>query len=165
MKGLEIERKYLVRDTSFLREAIASDSIDQGYLHTEIPTVRVRTRGEQGFLTIKGASDSAGLIRAEYEYPIPLEDAKALLALCTAGRLTKTRHLNPSSSPWKTRHLVPYQGYTWEVDVFHGELEGLILAELELDSSTTSFPLPPWIGEEVTGDPRYYNSYLASCKQ
>ena len=153
MKGLEIERKYLVRDSSFLREAIASDSIDQGYLHTETPTVRVRTRGEQGFLTIKGASDSAGLIRTEYEYPIPLEDAKALLALCTAGRLTKTRH------------LVPYQGHTWEVDVFHGELEGLILAELELDSPTTSFPLPPWIGEEVTGDPRYYNSYLASCKQ
>lgn len=151
--ALEIERKYLVSSLDFLHEAIQHEAIDQGYLHEGLPTVRVRTRGEQAFLTIKGPSDPSGLVRAEYEYPIPVADAQALLELCTAGRLSKTRY------------LVPYAGKVWEVDVFHGRHEGLILAELELASPEASFSLPPWVGKEVTGDPKYYNSSLARSKQ
>lgn len=145
----EIEHKFLVRSMDFLSEATKAYPIDQGYLHASPPTLRVRVRGEQGFLTIKGGSDKSGLAREEYEYEIPLSDAKALLALCGSRRLTKTRY------------LVPYAGYTWEVDVFSGRHEGLILAELEVTSLDETFPLPPWVGDEVTGNPRYYNGWLA----
>lgn len=153
MSALEIERKFLVPTEDFLSQAILAEEINQGYLHEGLPTVRVRTRGEKAFLTIKGPSDPSGLVRAEYEYPIPVADAEGLLALCTAGRLEKTRY------------LVPFAGYTWEVDVFHGRHEGLRLAEIELSNPEECPPLPPWVGEEVTGDPRYYNSTLASAKQ
>jgi hypothetical protein len=92
-------------------------------------------------------------VRDEYEYEIPLADAEALLALCGEHRLTKVRH------------LVPYRGHVWEVDVFAGRHEGLCLAEIELSDVNESFELPPWVGEEVTGDPNYYNSVLAESKQ
>lgn len=153
MSALEIERKFLVCSDSFLAEATQAEAIDQGYLHEGLPTVRVRLRGTSAFLTIKGASDPTGLVRSEYEYPIPVNDARELLELAGAGRLTKTRY------------LVPYAGHTWEVDVFHGALQGLRLAELELSDPAETFDLPPWVGEEVTGDPRYYNSTLARSKQ
>ena len=93
------------------------------------------------------------LVRDEYEYEIPLADAEALLELCGGHRLKKTRY------------LVPYHGHTWEVDLFAGHLEGFCLAELELKSEDEAFDLPPWVGKEVTGDPRYYNSALARSKQ
>lgn len=149
----EIERKFLVRSLDFLDIATAELPIEQGYLHTTRPTVRVRRRGEQGFLTLKTPSSRDGLVRDEYEYEIPLADAEALLALCGTHRLTKTRY------------LVPYEGHTWEVDLFAGHLKGLCLAEIELSSPDETFALPPWVGKEVTGDPRYYNSVLAQIKQ
>lgn len=145
----EIERKYLVTSMDFVREATEVIPIDQGYLHAQPPTVRVRLWGEQGFITIKGGSDPSGLAREEYEYEIPLADARSLLELCGSHRLSKVRH------------LVPYRGHTWEVDIFTGRHEGLVLAEIELSSIGEQYDLPPWIGEEVTGDPRYYNAMLA----
>ena len=149
----EIERKFLVRSMDFVAEATEALPIDQGYLHADSPTVRVRRRGAKAFLTIKGRSDERGLVRDEYEYEIPLADAEALLTLCGERRLTKVRH------------LVPYRGHVWEVDVFAGRHEGLCLAEIELSDVDESFELPPWVGEEVTGDPNYYNSVLAESKQ
>ena len=143
----EIERKFLVHSMAFIPEATEALPIDQGYLHADSPTVRVRRRGAKAFLTIKGRSDERGLVRDEYEY------AEALLALCGERRLTKVRH------------LVPYRGHVWEVDVFAGRHEGLCLAEIELSDINESFELPPWVGEEVTGDPNYYNSVLAESKQ
>ena len=149
----EIERKFLVTSLAFLAEATDALHIDQGYLHSTRPTVRVRRRGDQGFLTLKTPSDAKGLVRDEYEYEIPLADAEALLELCGVHRLKKTRY------------LVPYHGHTWEVDLFAGHLEGFCLSELELKSEDETFDLPPWVGKEVTGDPRYYNSALARSKQ
>lgn len=149
----EIERKFLVSTVAFREAAIETLPIDQGYLHADSPTVRVRRRGEQAFLTIKSRTDEHGLVRDEYEYEIPLADAEALLVMCGERRLTKVRH------------LVPYQGHLWEVDVFAGRHEGLCLAEIELSAPDEHFDLPPWVGEEVTGDPRYYNSVLAESKQ
>lgn len=107
----EIERKFLVTSLAFLAEATDALHIDQGYLHSTRPTVRVRRRGDQGFLTLKTPSDAKGLVRDEYEYEIPLADAEALLKLCGGHRLKKTRY------------LVPYHGHTWEVDLFAGHLE------------------------------------------
>ena len=101
----EIERKFLVTSLAFLAEATDALHIDQGYLHSTRPTVRVRRRGDQGFLTLKTPSDAKGLVRDEYEYEIPLADAEALLELCGGHRLKKTRY------------LVPYHGHTWEVDL------------------------------------------------
>lgn len=150
--SLEIERKYLVRSEDFLAQATSAEEIDQGYLHEGLPTVRVRLRGERAYLTIKGQSDAEGLVRAEYEYAIPPEEAHELLTLATAGRLTKTRY------------LVPHGTHLWEVDVFHGCLAGLTLAEIELSQPDEPFELPPWVGQEVTGDPHYYNSALARAQ-
>ena len=111
-------------------------------------TVRVRISGTQGWLTIKGAGE--GSSRAEFEYPLPLSDATDLLDhLCMRPQIDKTRH------------LIPHGGLTFEVDVFHGENEGLIMAEVELSAVDTHVDLPPWIGVEVTGDHRYFNAYLA----
>ena len=139
----EIERKYLVTSMDFVREATEVIPIDQGYLHAQPPTVRVRLWGEQGFITIKGGSDPSGLAREEYEYEIPLADARSLLELCGSHRLSKVRHLS------------------WEVDIFTGRHEGLVLAEIERSSVWEQYDLPPWVGQEVTGDPRYYNAMLA----
>lgn len=125
-----------------------AEYIHQGFLSTEKEhVVRVRIREEKAWITIKGLTE--GISRAEFEYGIPFEDALYMLNnLCEAPTLEKHRY------------LVTFEGYTWEVDEFHGENEGLVIAELELKSEDEEFPLPGWIGEEVTGDPKYYNANL-----
>lgn len=144
----EIERKFLV-DPARLPEvraaATAAHAIVQGYLSAE-PAVRVRLKGEQGYLTIKG---SGLLTRDEYEYPIPGEDARALLELCPLPLLEKTRY------------DVPFGGRLWEVDDFGGANAGLVIAEVELPDADADVACPPWAGREVTGDPRYTNVALA----
>ena len=144
----EIERKFLVTG-DFSRQVTSAQRIVQGYICSQPGrTVRVRNRGEEGFLTIKGASDEKGLSRYEFEQKIPLADAEELLKLCEPGAIDKMRN------------LVPAGKHTWEIDVFHGENEGLILAEIELASEDEPFERPDWIGQEVSGDRRYYNSML-----
>ena len=144
----EIERKFLVTG-DFSRQVTSAQRIVQGSICSQPGrTVRVRIRGEEGFLTIKGASDEKGLSRYEFEQKIPLADAEELLKLCEPGAIDKMRN------------LVPAGKHTWEIDVFHGENEGLILAEIELASEDEPFERPDWIGQEVSGDRRYYNSML-----
>ncbi len=142
----EIERKFLLVNDSWHNQISQSTRIAQGYLATD-PTVRVRVTGDAGYLTIKGKSTD-GISRAEFEYPIPVDDALALLKLCP-------KILD------KTRHLVEYAGFIWEIDEFHGENAGLIVAELELPAVDTAYKKPEWAGQEVTGDVRYYNSTLS----
>ncbi|MBZ2189956.1 CYTH domain-containing protein [Alcanivorax sp. JB21] len=145
--GVEIERKFLVRTTAML-ENQPGLALHQGYLsHTPETTVRVRIQGEQAWLTVKGRNDGAR--RAEFEYAVPVADARDMLALCPAGRIEKTRYRLPAGE------------HVWEVDVFHGDNEGLIVAEIELRHEDDAFERPPWLGQEVTGDPRYYNSQLS----
>ena len=151
MSGLEIERKFLVRrDCDFKAQAYAHDRIKQGYICSgRGRTVRVRLRGERGYLTIKGPSADGGLSRYEFEKEITPEEAEQLFRLCEPGVIDKTRYLVRSSS-----------GHTFEVDEFYGENEGLIMAEVELQSPDEPFEKPDFIGEEVTGDRRFYNSHL-----
>ncbi|MFV5687546.1 CYTH domain-containing protein [Flavobacterium sp. ZT3R25] len=148
---IEIERKFLVKDNSFKTTAFAENHIAQGYL-SSVPqrTVRVRIKGEKGFLTIKGISNESGLSRFEWEKEIPVEEAKALLLLCEKGVIDKTRFEVRSGN------------HVYEIDVFYGDNEGLIIAEIELGSETETFEKPSWLDEEVTDDKRYYNSYLSN---
>jgi adenylate cyclase len=148
---IEIERKFLVKDDSFKTAAFAKNYIAQGYL-SSVPerTVRVRIKGDKGFLTIKGASNEAGLSRFEWEKEIPVAEAEALLLLCEKGVIDKTRF------------EIKQGNHVFEVDEFYGENEGLIVAEIELNSETETFEKPNWLGDEVTGNKRYYNSYLNS---
>ncbi len=143
----EIERKFLLSGNAW-REGANGVRYRQGYLSTEAGrTVRVRMAGDQGYLTIKGKSNGAS--RLEYEYAIPAADADEMLdALC----------LRPIIE--KVRFKIPYAGMTWEVDEFEGDNAGLLVAEVELQSEEQQVELPPWIGEEVTGDQRYYNASL-----
>lgn len=144
--AVEIERKFLVTGDAW-RDAPAV-FYSQGYLNRDKQrTVRVRIAGEDAFLTVKG--QSAGASRAEFEYPIPLWDARDLLALCEQPLVEKYR-----------RKIV-YEGFVWEVDEFLGENQGLVVAEIELPSEDTRFSIPDWVGEEVTSDVRYFNSNLA----
>lgn len=144
--AIEIERKFLVVGDAW-REAPAV-FYSQGYLNRDkARTVRVRIAGEEAFLTIKGAS--VGASRAEFEYSIPLWDARELLAMCEQPLIEKNRR------------KIPHEGFIWEVDEFLGENLGLIVAELELPVEDTVFNRPDWIGEEVTGDARYFNSNLS----
>ena len=144
----EIERKFIVKG-DFSKEVCNSQRIVQGYICSQPGrTVRIRIRGEKGFLTIKGPSDDKGLSRYEFEQEIPLPDAEQLLTLCEPGVIDKVRH------------LVRAGKHTWEVDVFHGANEGLVMSEIELASEDEPFEKPDWIGEEVSGDRRYYNSML-----
>ncbi|MCS6771313.1 MAG: CYTH domain-containing protein [Kiritimatiellae bacterium] len=145
----EIERKFLVRSPSWRAAAISAVRILQGYLCGDPDrTVRVRMAGASAWITIKGRSHGAA--RAEFEYPIPVEEARFLLEhICLPGRIEKTRH------------VVPCGGLLFEVDEFHGENVGLILAEVELPATETEIERPEWLGEEVTGDERFYNAYLA----
>lgn len=144
----EIERKFLVTG-DFRQEASESFRLIQGYISTDPDrTVRVRIKGGQGFLTIKGRSSADGLSRYEWEKEIPVEEARELMSLCRPGVIDKTRY------------LVPFGGHTFEVDEFYGENEGLVIAEVELESEDEEYPRPEWLGEEVTGDRRYYNSQL-----
>ena len=148
--GVEIERKFLVQ--SSWHPAASGEEIAQGYL-SSVPerTVRVRIRGERGYLTVKGRNGGADAARrAEFEYEIPVADARAMLALCEPGLCEKVRHVERAAD-----------GHDWEIDVFHGKNEGLIVAEVELGSEDELFERPDWLGEEVTGDKRYYNSCLA----
>ena len=145
----EIERKFLVSG-DFKQEACDSFRLVQGYISTDPDrTVRVRIKGEQGFLTIKGQSSEDGLSRFEWEKEIPVSEALELMNLCVSGVIDKTRY------------LVPCGNHTYEVDVFHGANEGLVLAEIELTDEQEMFEKPSWLGEEVTGDMRYYNSMLS----
>ncbi len=146
---VEIERKFLVKNEQW-RDSVESQArITQGYLsNNSNATVRVRIKGEKAFITIKGASQ--GVSRSEFEYPIPVDDAEAMLSEMPVSPVVD-----------KVRHLVRCGPHVWELDVFHGENEGLVMAELELGSEDESFELPEWAGEEVSDDPRYYNVNLA----
>jgi adenylate cyclase len=144
----EIERKFLVKG-SFEEQAFKKSHIRQGYLATgRSATVRVRTKGDKGFLTIKGKSDPGGITRYEWEKEIPLKDAEELLELCTEGLIDKIRH------------EIRIGAHVFEVDVFHGLNEGLIVAEVELGDESEAFERPSWLGTEVTGDRKYNNSQL-----
>lgn len=145
--GLEIERKFLLKHEGWRTLITNSTEIKQGYLNSDKKrTVRVRIRGMEGFLTIKGQNDH--LSREEFEYTIPLEEARKLMLLCEKPIIEKTRY------EYHTNGLV------WEIDEFAGENKGLLLAEVELQSENQSIDLPDWIGEEVSTDPRFYNSSL-----
>ena len=145
--GIEIERKFLVKDNSW-RSVEDGITIRQGYLNSaKETTVRVRTMGDRGYLTIKGIT--LGASRTEYEYEIPYADAEAMLdELCEKPLIEKSRF------------KIIYKDLVWEVDEFFGENQGLIVAEVELKSEEQQFEKPDWVGEEVTGDPRYFNSNL-----
>lgn len=149
MAALEIERKFLVVDDAYKRQAYASSYIKQGYICSERGrTVRVRLRGDCGYLTIKGPSTDNGLSRYEFEKEITLEEARELFKLCEPGIVEKTRYLVRSGN------------HTFEVDEFHGDNEGLVMAEVELAAPDDPIVKPDFIGQEVTGDRRYYNSQL-----
>ena len=144
----EIERKFLVKG-DFKPEAFKATRITQGYL-SSVPerTVRVRVKGDKGFITIKGIGNASGASRYEWEKEIPVEEVKELLLICEPGVIDKTRY------------LVKAGEFTFEVDEFYGDNEGLTVAEVELPDENAAFERPAWLGEEVTGDPRYYNSML-----
>ena len=145
--SLEIERKFLVIKEKIILEG-KGDYLCQGYLTDDTErTVRIRIAGENAFLTIKGASN--GISRSEFEYPVPVADAREMLKLSIFPPIEKTRH------------KILYKGLLWELDIFHGDNEGLLLAEVELQSEDQPIELPSWAGEEVSGDLRYFNSYLA----
>jgi adenylate cyclase len=149
--GIEIERKFLVRDLSAV-SGLTGIRMRQGYLSVDPErTVRVRLAGPRAYVTIKGAPSESGASRAEYEYEVPSGDADELL-----DRLA----LRPLIV--KTRYRVSVGRLVWEIDVFSGENEGLVVAEVELPSEVTAVVLPDWVGEEVTGDDRYYNASLVS---
>lgn len=151
MSGFEIERKFLVRkDKDFKSLAFSSSRIKQGYIAAKGATVRVRVRDDKGYLTIKEPSRDGGLKRYEFEKEITLEEAEHLFQLCEPGIIDKTRY------------LVPAGAHTIEVDVFHGDNDGLVLAEVELPDESSPIERPRWLGEEVTGDKRYYNNELAT---
>lgn len=147
---LEIERKFLVTSEAFKTLAFAKNHIAQGYLNSHPErTVRIRVKGESGFLTIKGKGNETGMSRFEWETEISLTEAKPLLLLCEKGIIEKVRYEVACG-----RHI-------FEVDVFSGDNEGLIVAEIELSSETELFEKPEWIGIEVTNDKRYYNAALS----
>ena len=146
--GKEIERKFLVKGDSW-RALAQGTKYRQGYLNSvKERVVRVRTIADKGFLTIKGIT--TGATRVEYEYEIPVADADAMLdELCERYLIEKKRY------------KIDFRGFIWEVDEFFGENQGLIVAEVELESEDQSYEKPEWIGKEVTGDPKYFNSNLA----
>jgi CYTH domain-containing protein len=147
---VEIERKFLVRSEGFKTQSSKEFKIIQGFLNTDPErTVRIRIRGDQAFLTIKGKSSKNGLTRFEWEKEIPVLEAEELMKLCEPGIIEKTRY------------LVEIKEHTFEIDEFFGENQGLIVAEIELHSEKDIFEKPEWLGEEVTGEPRYYNSQLS----
>ena len=149
MSGLEIERKFLVIDDSYKSAATSSTHIKQGYICSDRGrTVRVRVRGRQAFLTIKGPSLDEGLSRYEFEKEITLDEAVQLFRLCEPGVIDKTRF------------LVPVGNHIFEVDEFYGDNLGLVVAEVELSAVDEAFEKPAFVGNEVTGDRRYYNSTL-----
>jgi adenylate cyclase len=147
---IEIERKFLVSSKAFLNEYKNSYRIVQGYL-SSVPerTVRVRIKGDKGYLTIKGKSNESGLSRMEWEKEIDANEAEMLLQICESGVIDKTRY------------EVEFKNHIFEVDVFEGENNELIIAEIELQTENESFEKPDWLGKEVTGEEKYYNAYLS----
>ena len=146
--GLEIERKFLVRGEGW-RDGARGRRCRQGYLCMGPPVaVRVRVMGEDAWINVK--QSTTALTRVEFEYSIPLTDAEEMLAACCEG--------HPID---KTRHEIEFEGMRWEIDEFHGENAGLVVAELELEREDQPFARPPWLGEEVSGDARYLNTHLA----
>ncbi|KQC32133.1 adenylate cyclase [Nonlabens sp. YIK11] len=146
----EIERKFLIENADFLK-GLKGLKIVQGYLSSDPErNVRVRIKGDQGFLTIKGISNDSGTSRFEWEKEIDVQEAQQLLKLCLPGVIDKTRF------------EIPVGKHIFEVDVFDGENNGLIIVEVELQNEKELFEKPEWLGQEVTGDVRYYNSYLVS---
>ena len=149
MSGLEIERKFLVKKgDAYKNAAFSSSHIKQGYIPTDGATVRIRIRDDKSYLTIKAKSVNGGMTRYEFEKEISRDEAEHLMLLCKGGIIDKRRY------------LVKCGNHTFEVDEFYGENEGLIVAEVELESEDEAFVKPEFIGEEVTGDIRYYNSHL-----
>ncbi len=147
---IEIERKFLVTSTNFINESEVHFEIAQGYLSTHPDrTVRIRIKGNKGYLTIKGKGNESGMSRFEWEKEISVEDAKNLLQLCEKGVI------------YKTRYNIKKGNHTFEVDVFHKNNEGLIIAEIELASEDELFKKPYWLGEEVTNNECYYNAFIS----
>jgi adenylate cyclase len=143
--GTEIERKFMVKGGDWCRQN--ATTYRQGYLSTvKERTVRVRTVADKGYLTIKGIANGAS--RMEFEYEIPRQDADDLLGICERPLIEKNRY------------IIMHDGFVWEVDEFFGENQGLIVAEIELESEDQHFSKPDWVGKEVTGDPRYFNANL-----
>jgi adenylate cyclase len=150
MSNLEVERKFLVRNDGWRAAVRESAYFRQGYLNNEVHcSVRVRISGERAWLNLK--SVTVGAERHEFEYEIPVADAHQMLNLLTRKPLIE-----------KTRYFVDAGPHTWEIDVFEGDNEGLVVAEIELDNPDESFGKPDWVGEEVTFDPRYYNTSLST---
>lgn len=146
----EIERKFLIKNDGYKTEAFSEKRIVQGFLNTHPErTVRIRIKGEKGFLTIKGRSNKTGTTRFEWEKEIPLPEAEALLNLCEKGVIEKTRS------------EVKVEKHIFEIDEFSGNNKGLTVAEIELTSENEAFLKPDWLGEEVTGQLKYYNSQLS----
>ena len=152
MSGQEIERKFLVKGDDYKAKAFANSRIQQGYIKAEGATVRVRRRDQQAYLTIKGPSKNGGMSRYEFEKEITLDEAAELMKLCTGGYIDKCRYLVKS----------PDGAHVFEIDEFYGDNQGLVIAEVELLSEKESYEKPPFIGPEVTGDRRFYNSHLLS---
>ena len=153
---IEIERKFLVASDEYKVRSYKSTRITQGFLSTDPErTVRVRIKGNQGFLTIKGKSNTSGISRFEWEKEIDLEEAEGLLKLCQKGIIDKVRYEVKSNA------------HIYEIDEFFGSNEGLVIAEIELNSENEAFEKPNWLGVEVTGENKYYNSQLSTmpfCK-
>lgn len=148
--AVEIERKFLVNDESYKEMAFKSDRIAQGYICRQGGnSTRVRVRGDKGYLTIKGPSIDGGLSRFEWEKEIPASEAWELMKLC------------PTPIIDKTRYLVEFEDHVFEVDEFYGDNEGLVVAEVELSAIDEEFKKPPFLGKEVTGEGKYYNSSLS----
>ncbi|MDX1428039.1 MAG: CYTH domain-containing protein [Salegentibacter mishustinae] len=146
----EIERKFLVVSEDFKNEAFKNSRIKQGFLNTDPErTVRLRITGDKAFITIKGKSSKNGLSRFEWEKEIDIDEAEALFELCEPGIIEKTRY------------LVKAGDFVFEIDEFYGENEGLKVAEIELNKETDTFEKPQWLGREVTGEIKYYNSQLS----
>ena len=163
MPNIEIERKFLVLNEDYKQLAISRYSIVQGYICKEPGrTVRVRIRTEAdgsstAFLTIKSKPNAMGFSRFEWEKEIDVNDAKQLIDMCLPGVIEKTRWLVPATQPYTATESPQL---IWEVDEFHGRLNGLVIAELELEREDQAFNKPSFVGEEVTGDPRYYNANI-----
>ena len=150
--GVEIEHKYKVVNDSYKKLSQQQFEIAQGYLcRAKERTVRIRIRDEKGFITVKGVTNVDS--RSEFEYEIPLSDAAEMLDMCEPVIIRKTRY------------IVPFKGNVWEVDEFHGEHEGLTVAEIEIPSSDYEYEIPDFVGENVTNDVRYYNSTLSQPKE
>jgi CYTH domain-containing protein len=147
---IEIERKFLVTSADYRNMAQHSHSISQGFLNTAPErTVRIRIQHDKGFLTIKGKSNLSGTTRYEWECELPLSEAQCLMKLCEKGIIEKVRY------------IVPYGKHLFEIDEFLGDNQGLVIAEVELQNENEPFEKPDWLGQEVTGNIRYYNSCLS----